>query len=45
MLGRPTLNNEQALGATVIAIATFNVWNRLDVTTREVAGQEWRTNR
>jgi AhpD family alkylhydroperoxidase len=32
--------DEQALAALVIAIATINVWNRLNVTTRQVAG-EW----
>jgi alkylhydroperoxidase family enzyme len=33
--------DEQALAALVIAIASINVWNRLKVTTRQVAGQEW----
>ena len=33
--------DEPALAALVIAIATVNVWNRLNVTTRQVAG-EWR---
>jgi alkylhydroperoxidase family enzyme len=33
--------DEQGLGALVMAIATINVWNRLNVTTRQVAGQEW----
>ena len=33
--------DEQALAALVIAIASINVWNRLNVTTRQVAGQEW----
>lgn len=32
--------DEQALAALIIAIATVNVWNRLNVTTRQVAG-EW----
>ncbi len=32
--------DEQALAAPVIGIATINVWNRLNVTTRQVAG-EW----
>ena len=32
--------DEQALAALVISIATVNVWNRLNVTTRQVAG-EW----
>src|SRR5687767_5697035 len=30
--------DEPALAALVIAIATINVWNRLNVTTRQVAG-------
>lgn len=30
--------DEQALGALVLAIASTNVWNRLNVTTRQVAG-------
>jgi AhpD family alkylhydroperoxidase len=33
--------DEQALAALVLAIASINVWNRLNVTTRQVAGQEW----
>lgn len=33
--------DEQALAALVIAIANINVWNRLNVTTRQVAGQAW----
>jgi len=32
--------DEQALSALVIAIATINVWNRLNVSTRQIAG-EW----
>lgn len=32
--------DEKALGALVLAIATINVWNRLNVATRQVAG-EW----
>jgi len=32
--------NEKELAALVIAIATINVWNRLNVTTRQIAG-EW----
>ncbi|HZE26300.1 MAG TPA: hypothetical protein VE083_02885 [Terriglobales bacterium] len=32
--------DEQALAALVTAIATINVWNRLKVATRQVAG-EW----
>ena len=31
---------ESALAALIIAIANINVWNRLNVTTRQVAG-EW----
>ncbi|MFL6031581.1 MAG: carboxymuconolactone decarboxylase family protein [Rubrobacteraceae bacterium] len=33
--------DEQALAALVLNIASINVWNRLNVTTRQVAGQEW----
>jgi len=33
--------DETALGALVIAIANINVWNRLNVTTRQVAGTAW----
>jgi AhpD family alkylhydroperoxidase len=33
--------DEEALAALVLAIAQINVWNRLNVTTRQVAGQEW----
>jgi AhpD family alkylhydroperoxidase len=33
--------DEQQLDALVIAIADINVWNRLNVTTRQVAGLEW----
>jgi AhpD family alkylhydroperoxidase len=33
--------DEPALAALILAIATINVWNRLNVTTRQVAGQEW----
>ena len=32
--------DEPALAALIIAIATINVWNRLNVATRQVAG-EW----
>jgi len=32
--------NEQALAGLLLAIATINVWNRLNVSTRQVAG-EW----
>ena len=31
--------DEPALAALILAIATVNVWNRLNVTTRQVAGQ------
>jgi AhpD family alkylhydroperoxidase len=31
--------DEKALGALVLAIASINVWNRLNVATRQVAGQ------
>jgi AhpD family alkylhydroperoxidase len=31
--------DEPALAALIIAIATVNVWNRLNVTTRQVAGR------
>jgi len=31
--------DERGLGALILAIATVNVWNRLNVTTRQVAGQ------
>ena len=33
--------DEKALGTLVLAIASINVWNRLNVATRQVAGQ-WR---
>ncbi len=33
--------DERDLGALVLAIAVTNVWNRLNVTTRQVAGQGW----
>ena len=33
--------DETELGALVLAIASINVWNRLNVATRQVAGQEW----
>ncbi len=33
--------DEQQLGTLVMAIALINVWNRLNVATRQVAGQEW----
>ena len=31
----------QQLGALVLTIASINLWNRLNVTTRQVAGQSW----
>ena len=31
---------DEALGGLLLAIATINVWNRLNVATRQVAG-EW----
>ena len=33
--------DEQELAALVLAIASINVWNRLNVATRQIAGQEW----
>ena len=33
--------DEEALAGLVLAIAGINVWNRLNVTTRQVAGVEW----
>ena len=33
--------DEPALAALVLAIANINVWNRLNVATRQVAGQSW----
>jgi AhpD family alkylhydroperoxidase len=36
--------DEPALGALVLAIAMVNVWNRLNVATRQVAG-EWASQR
>jgi len=33
--------DEPALAALIIAIATVNVWNRFNVTTRQVAGARW----
>lgn len=33
--------DEGALAALVLAISTVNLWNRLNVATRQVAGQEW----
>src|SRR4051794_2473078 len=33
--------DEEALAGLVLAITNINVWNRLNVATRQVAGQEW----
>jgi AhpD family alkylhydroperoxidase len=33
--------DEQQLGALVLSIASVNLWNRLNVATRQVAGIEW----
>jgi alkylhydroperoxidase family enzyme len=33
--------DEQALAGLVLAIAGINVWNRVNVTTRQVAGVAW----
>jgi AhpD family alkylhydroperoxidase len=33
--------DERELAALVLSIAAINVWNRLNVATRQVAGQEW----
>jgi AhpD family alkylhydroperoxidase len=33
--------DERALGALILSIATTNVFNRLNVTTRQVAGAKW----
>jgi len=33
--------DERALAALVIAIANINVWNRLNIITRQVAGTAW----
>jgi AhpD family alkylhydroperoxidase len=33
--------DEQQLGALVLTIANVNLWNRLNVATRQIAGQEW----
>ena len=33
--------DERELGALVLAIAVTNVWNRLNVATKQVAGQGW----
>ena len=33
--------DDQELAGLVTAIASINVWNRLNVATRQVAGAEW----
>src|SRR5579884_3000537 len=33
--------DEQTLGALIIAIVTINAWNRINASTRQVAGQKW----
>ena len=33
--------DERELATLILSIATINVWNRLNVATRQVAGQEW----
>ncbi len=33
--------DEQGLAALILTIATTNLWNRLNATTRQVAGQQW----
>lgn len=33
--------DERALAGLVLSISLINVWNRLNVVTRQVAGQEW----
>jgi AhpD family alkylhydroperoxidase len=35
------LYSEQELAALITAIATVNLWNRLNATTRQVAGSAW----
>jgi AhpD family alkylhydroperoxidase len=34
-------HDERALAGLVLAIANINVWNRLNLATRQVAGAEW----
>ena len=34
--------DERALAALLLAIAQINVWNRLNVATRQVAGEAWK---
>lgn len=33
--------DERALAALVVSIASINVWNRLNVATKQVAGRKW----
>lgn len=33
--------DEPALASLILSIALINVWNRLNVTTRQVAGADW----
>ena len=33
--------DEQQLGALLLSIATVNVWNRINLATRQVAGGDW----
>ncbi len=33
--------DSRQLGALVLTIANINLWNRLNVTTHQIAGQEW----
>ena len=33
--------DERRLGALVLSIAEINVWNRLNIATRQIAGTEW----
>lgn len=33
--------DEQGLATPMLAIANINLWNRLNVATRQVAGQAW----
>ncbi|MET7302253.1 carboxymuconolactone decarboxylase family protein [Embleya sp. NPDC005575] len=33
--------NEQELGALLLSIATVNVWNRINLATRQIAGGAW----
>jgi alkylhydroperoxidase family enzyme len=39
------LTDESVLAALIIAIANINVWNRLNVTPRQVAGSAWSAER